>query len=102
MSGVTPEQLRALAELLEQHPELPRPHLPGAGIGTTRFSDDEADAALDEVARVLGDAGIEYTDRRNQHGRTIDAPDLMQWTRVWSRHMAAYEAALSYDGSVQP
>lgn len=92
---VTPEQLRALADLLEQHPDLPRPRSIGRSV-------DSADD-LDLVVRVLTAAGVEHTDwRLGDHHRQVKAPGLMHWSHVSDEAMAKVYAADSYVGAVQP
>lgn len=95
--------LRELADWLDAHPEAPIPPYPDLNwsVGCLGFDDDSGVAYVCNLAATLGtqpqldDCGYARVDR--QFGSIRYGASYVPRTA-----MAAYHAALSYDGAVQP
>lgn len=93
------DALRRLADLLDEHPEIPTPDYPRI----LALIDLDAWDRLDRLAAYLQSCGIDIDDETRRDARTITLLDGLYHVISHTRKgMAEYEAKQSYVESVQP
>lgn len=101
--------LRALADFLAAHPDLPVPRCPELTVHTGldgvggRLPDEQARAEVDRVAAVLGvPAAAADCDDSHYSARRMFGPVEYGAIAIRSEHMRRHAAYTSYSGAVEP
>jgi hypothetical protein len=96
--------LRALADLLEQVPEVPIYRHGSISFALGGMSEADAFAVLDQAAEALTAAGVPFVRDDNDHHRRIElelAGLSYGFCRVYDTAVSAYQARESYTPVVQ-
>jgi hypothetical protein len=91
--------LRALADYLEAHPDLPVPYRVDAWDSVT--GGDAERAEVDRVAAILGEAPRWSDGTHYEVGRAF-GPVVYRTTVISPEGMARHLAAATYSGAVEP
>lgn len=93
--------LRALADHLETHPDLPVPSAATSQLGPYIDGTDEAKRAeVDRIAAVLGVPAVDHGDA--YEARRVFGPVTYEATAITAERMARWGALMSYRSAVQP
>ena len=95
--------LRALADFLEDNPEIPAPFCSEVLVFPPRVSDEDGRAEIDRIAAIIGAPVVDGT-ARNEHYVTSRGFGAVEYRAVFipPRVRAYHDAQASYSGHIIP